>query len=109
MTNLLDITNATDPDLDAILGMDDDTVWELLVMVENGDTVPTAAIRALSDADRVIFTEEYSLIATKNHRAAVAVRANAPRPAPLGINCPTGFCYHDAILARDERDQSRWT
>jgi hypothetical protein len=33
-------------------------VWELLVMVENDEDIPSAEIRALSESDRRIFTEE---------------------------------------------------
>ena len=103
MTNLTDITNMTDADLDSLLGMDDDTVWELLANIEAGYEVTTADLRNLTDEERAIFTDEYSRIVANIPAAAPAVRDNT-----IGINCHAGFCYGDAILRADENDQSRW-
>jgi len=103
MTNLIDITNASDADLDSLLGMDDDTVWDLVARFEAGDDITTADLRNLTDEERAIFTDEYSRIVANIPAAAPAARDNT-----IGINCHVGFCYADAILRADERDQSRW-
>ena len=119
MTNLIDITDLTDTELDALLdgavdarnpfGSDD--VWEIVARMENGERVSSDEIKALTPGDRIILNEESLRMAeefTKKADARLAKKAAAPRHR-LGISCPVGFCYEGATLRRDERDESRWT
>jgi hypothetical protein len=112
--NLIDITDLSDADLNALLGMDDeidcddisnsdDRVWAALVLFEDGnESAAYAMVRTLSATDRAIFAD-----GVKDIRKAQAVAREirgylAPRPVykwnPRHITTVDGFDYERAIL-----------
>ena len=112
MTNLIDITDLSDSDLDKLLGLDincedisnsDDRVWNALVAFEDGDEARARSmVRALSATDRQLFAEGVEDI-RKAQQADREVRAYlAPRPVykwnPKNITVVDGYDYERAIL-----------
>ena len=114
MTNLIDITDLSDTDLDALLGMDDeiscddisnsdDRVWDALVLFEDGnERAARAMVRGLSATERKLFADGVEDI-RKAQQIDREVRAYlAPRPVykwnPRNIAVIDGYDYERAIL-----------
>jgi hypothetical protein len=82
-----------------------DAVWAALVVFEETHDVATAraALGTVSEADRRLFEEELA------HEIAKLPPVERPAAPRVGRYCYTGPDFEGAILARQERDESRWT
>ena len=85
-------------------------VWELSCIYEDDGFGPAeyAIIKTLSATDRAILREEMNDADRKAARKAAAKAKPAPVILCRNYDRATA-CAHDRILARDERDFSRWT
>ena len=81
-----------------------DAVWDMIERYENAEKITNEEIRALSHADRVIFSEEVMEIIARNADAADRRSDRKSRDPRIGISCPgAGPDYEGRILAQAER------